>query len=372
VPCKEKKVDVDELESCEDCGVTYEFVYNQISSSYSSNKLFVESQRFAEQELNNTTNIISDKFKSDSSKLKWFENAVYHYSTEGGILALGFISAQLSYKENKKIKPIIITLLKQIANYNLNIEAMMLLASIHQPYNHPIYGFYQWDILNINGNPRKEIFWLEKAANLNHLEAMLILSTIEGEGEDLYKAIKWLKKFVSIDYKNEYQNNSEMPSAQYWIAVYYNQLDDYDNALIWAKKTNIYSLIADTYQNMGNIKEAIKYYEKHLAYYTDNEGFIKDELIDPLYKNKSYDQTAEMVERILFELGELYYNEIKNYKKAIKLFTVAAENYTYPGAMKMLGIMYKNGEGVKKDINHSDYWFKVYEVHFNSNKDYLI
>lgn len=106
-----------------------------------------------------------------------------------------------------------------------------------------------------------------------------------------------------------------------------------------------------------DIEKARYWYEKSAAQGNKAARNVLDSLNKKTVKKKTY--TQQELEAIFQEGYKYYtgYNVIMNNKKAVELFTIAAEN-GHSEAQRLLGICYRNGYGVSKDLQKARYWYQ--------------
>jgi TPR repeat protein len=153
--------------------------------------------------------------------------------------------------------------------------------------------------------------------------------------------------------------------ALYQLGLIYEELDDIDeseNYYNQAKEKNNKDALfrlAEKYKQENNIDEANKYYKIAAENGHSEAQYIYATLIlstNLEEANKFYKMSAENgVLQSQIKLGN-YYSNINQLDKAFKYLLMAAKQNNLNSQLKVAD-MYYNGEGVKKNISNSYYWF---------------
>lgn len=194
-------------------------------------------------------------------------------------------------------------------------EAVMILAGA---YNHGFYGFAQ---------SSDKAFYYSKAANLGDVYSQLWLV-------DYYLGTRWIEGGVC--------NCGEI---------------DYQKALEWARKASALGS-ARANQKIAEIylyRDENPDYEKVIEYHKLAVKQSKSQL-----QEQPTDGSAELeLVWSYTDLGEIYY-QLKDYQQAKTNFENAIDVADYHSSRAYYGLsfMYRNGDGVPKDVNKADEFHK--------------
>lgn len=218
-------------------------------------------------------------------------------------------------------------------------------------------------------NYEKAFEWYRKAADLNYAEAMMqigyMLFTGIGTNKDEVKALEWTKKAAV-------QGNATACSN---LAVYYKNQDNTNQAIEWYKKAAEYGSkdalynVGAMYYNSHDTVQARYWWQKAKdngnPYGTFGIGRL---CYDAKDYASAYDcfktSQGENHPNTMYCLGMMYKDGIKVQKdlnKAFELFKQAAESTNKnvnSDAMQMLSTCYRFGFGTSKDLDKAEYWLK--------------
>ncbi len=181
----------------------------------------------------------------------------------------------------------------------------------------------------------------------------------------------------------------------YSTGLYYKSLKEYDTALNFFRKSaeskhdlhRVYFQMAGCYFHQQNYELANHYARLSIKH---NRRFIKPYLLtyDTYLRLKNYDNAADALESLLevrpntinahFDLGNLYYNTMKNNKKARihfeKIIEIsknrAVDDYYKEYSHYYLGYIYYNKNQIDKSLEH---FTKVVEINpGNSSAVYIL
>ncbi len=231
-----------------------------------------------------------------------------------------------------------------------------------KPYNYDI----SWGVVR---NYEKAFEWYQKAANLNYGEAMMQIGYMLfigiGTNKDEVKAFEWTKKAAV-------QGNATACSN---LAVYYRNQDNTNQAIEWYKKAAEYGSkdalynVGAMYYNSHDTVQARYWWQKAKdngnPYGTFGIGRL---CYDAKDYASAYDcfktSQGENHPNTMYCLGMMYKDGIKVQKdlnKAFELFKQAAESTNKnvnSDAMQMLSTCYRFGFGTSKDLDKAEYWLK--------------
>lgn len=259
---------------------------------------------------------------------------------------------------------------------------------------------YEQGFHGITKNIDKAVYWFEKGSESGDAACMANLGNIIQE-KDPERAFKLYSKAAEKDEPHALNNlgtlykkgigcekNVEMAlscyeksanagcvSAMHNLVLYY--VDDVAVPHDY-EKANKWLLMAADNGDEESIMRVAKGYEEGDIFPQDDEKALKyfnilAEKNNPealthlgnLYRRMGEWQTAKecFIKAINFhhipayhELGLFYcYPEVENHTEAVRLFSVAA-NAGYPPAEYELGVCYRLGEGIQKDMEKTLYW----------------
>lgn len=234
--------------------------------------------------------------------------------------------------------------------------------------------------LGVSKSDTEAVKWYLKAAKQGYAAAQYCLGCMYSNGQGISKnnaeAIKWygkaaeqgntnaLERLQALQSQAKQTNNSISMSAKEINnrGIDYYNAKDYENALIWFKKAAEQGYVAAQY-NLGimyrngkgllieDYANAIKWFEKAAKQgYSGAQyqlGYIYE-----FGREKHQDLVGAMLSGILGGNSELI-----NYDEAIKWYLKAAEQGNAQ-AQSRLGIIYKEGKGVTKNLSTAKYWLQ--------------
>lgn len=266
--------------------------------------------------------------------------------------------------------------------------------------NYPDEGRFKYQLaraLNKTGNYEKSFIYAQEASENNYPMAFYLLGLMYYYGDlefDYDKAIIYFKKslviksinlnikyYVASSYylKGDYSKSIdlfldleqekdfewrfsvllELGSSHYYLLdnSYIDDgiaLNEYNKAIKYFKRiieedlfeqatelelSKFYHRLAFSLDEIGDIDAAVKYYQKNVDSFENNNDLKKDEKITELYSNSAYNLSQ------IFFYKEEYYETIKILEKLIKL------NPNYNDAYTDLAWMYSEGKGVNQNSN---------------------
>jgi tetratricopeptide (TPR) repeat protein len=229
-----------------------------------------------------------------------------------------------------------------------------------------------------------------------NLDAYICLAGAYEDAEELRLALETMKKAASITNNKKDLINIYIETAS--ILRKMGNLDDallyYNKGLSLAKGTkdkrmqiNILWLIAKTYEDKGELDEALSYYEKSLSLETDKSfktGTYDD--IGSVYEKKGdYQKAVEYIKKAIelnehpihfswyrLHLGDVY-RKMKDYKNAEKYLFEALENYKKWGANSGIAEAYRYFGRLYRDKGDyktaRDYYTRAYNLFKSSGAE---
>lgn len=190
----------------------------------------------------------------------------------------------------------------------------------------------------IEKNSRKSLYWREVSAERGNVDAQLDLALSYWNGTDLLevdlpKAIHWFERAAQ-------QNNAY---AQFFLGIdfYRNGLGGLDVnmelAIMWAKKSA---------KNGHSLAQCFLSHCYMIGY------GVEENADQALYWAKL---AAEQGDKYL---AEVYYYCFEDFNQAFNGFNQSAQQGDAK-AQAWLGYLYLNGEGVDKNIQQANYWYKL-------------
>ncbi len=191
--------------------------------------------------------------------------------------------------------------------------------------------------MGVAENETKAEEWLSKAysealplANNGDAVAQYVLSEYYDWKGDESQTVYWLRK--AAEQGDDY--------AQYFLAGYYDDKDK-SQMVYWYKKA----------AEQGN-----PFAQNNLAFcYASGEGVPQDYSKMEYWFIKAEENGSE---EAFWSLGAKYSNIPQYYNKAVYYLRKAAEQ-GHCDAQNILGDMYRDGKGVKKDLTEARKWYKI-------------
>lgn len=232
------------------------------------------------------------------------------------------------------------------------------------------------------------MYWLKQAASQGEPQAMYNLGIsyhrgdIEGKA-DAHKSAELIRKSAEAGYKEAYQRmaiiyaNGDGVERNHKIAKYWAFLD-FAN-MPWCSRNNalLYRLLEDgdvTENSELNtekvVREAANESERDAIYYMATILHRKnnDKDATPLLKEASY---LKHPNAMVSFARQLWSDDIKDYVEARKLFEMASETGS-PEAFYGLAMLYKNGDGVDKDMTRAWAYLEKAVNRGNTEARYLL
>jgi TPR repeat protein len=211
------------------------------------------------------------------------------------------------------------------------------------------------------GNYDKALFWLKRAYEIGDDEAKASAANNLGvlyrqnEVKNINESIRWYKIAIEID--------GSVDSIYNLGIIYKNDLKDYPKAIELYEKA--YKLgLSDGAYSLGILYEdfykdypkAIEWYEAAHKAGNENAAYALGILYMDIYKDypnaiKWYEIAYKMGDNdAAHSLGLLYKDALKDYAKALEWFQISFDKHKRYASLYWIGIMYKDGIGVKQDL----------------------
>ena len=166
---------------------------------------------------------------------------------------------------------------------------------------------------------------------------------------DKYFELKNWDQFIAL-YKKAYEMYGENAGWAAWkIGAFFYDNEDYGKAIEWYRKS------AEEGYDEGIISVG--------WCYQNGKGVEKNIDIAMEWYLKAYEMHGDYAGWAANDIGCLYDNELKDYKKAIEWYQRGVE-LGNDFAVRNMGLMYEYGRGVEKNVATAIEWYrKAYEMH---------
>jgi len=263
-----------------------------------------------------------------------------------------FVKARAFYMEaaNKK-NPRAMMRLSELYELGLGVEEdldeavswLHKAAQLEYPGAYLALGelYFAYEIEDDENNTQTR-FWLEKAAEHSHFEAIELLHLLDEDDFDPSKYLKNINFDLIIDSARAGEVEAMMMFARMFSdGVYVKK--DMDSTVFWLEK----AADAGSIESMSQLGYAYHYGLFGKRDYAKANFWLKK-------------AAALGDEKAMFLIGEQYYSGLgtkKNYTEALRWYKKAADK-GHTQAMIELGSMYELGDGVQKNCQTAKIWYK--------------
>lgn len=245
-----------------------------------------------------------------------------------------------------------------------NVDKSIYYYTLAANQNHPdaqfALGLYYENNQNCNSSIDKAIYYYNLAASNNHTESQFRLGYIYQTNNNISKSIHYYILAASNKHPKSLYNlgliylNRDIHQSLFYFELAARQ--NYPEAklffakihLLYQFKISDFNLIIQYLIDASNASIAEAQF--FLGFIYESDKFVKQDIEKAI---KYYKMTAAKYSQARINLGRIFYEGKyvkRNIKEAIKYFDLAKKEDNNYDAMNYLGIIFKNGIDVPKDI----------------------